>query len=53
MSNLFGVITIITCLSFSIVPISSDPDDFVETPLLIRSKGYPAEEHQVITDDGS
>ena len=30
----------------------SDPDEFVATPMLIVSKGYPAEEHHVQTDDG-
>jgi pimeloyl-ACP methyl ester carboxylesterase len=29
-----------------------DPDEFISTPELIRSKGYPAEEHLVTTQDG-
>lgn len=29
-----------------------DPDEFVNTSTLIRSKGYPAEEHDVTTQDG-
>lgn len=30
----------------------SDPDEFLNTTMLIRSKGYPGEEHDVITPDG-
>ena len=30
----------------------NDPDEYVATPMLIVSKGYPVEEHQVQTDDG-
>jgi hypothetical protein len=32
-----------------LVPAKSDPDEYIPTPELIRSKGYPAEEHHVIT----
>ena len=45
-------------LYFSILYVSNalktrqDPDEFVNTLTLIRSKGYPAEEHEVITLDG-
>lgn len=31
---------------------SSDPDDYISTFDLIRSKGYPVEEHSVTTQDG-
>ena len=29
-----------------------DPDEFLNTTMLIRSKGYEAEEHNVTTQDG-
>lgn len=29
-----------------------DPDEFVNTTTLIKSKGYPAEAHEVTTQDG-
>lgn len=31
---------------------SSDPDEYLPTPELILNKGYPAEEHTVVTSDG-
>ncbi len=30
----------------------SDPDEYISTSLLILNKGYPTQEHNVITDDG-
>lgn len=49
MSILFSFIVIIGLLK---ITKSSDPDEFVNTTLLIKSKGYPAEEHDVTTQDG-
>lgn len=53
-------LTILTTLVLVVVVVGladlasspSDPDEFVNTTELIRSKGYPAEEHQVTTQDG-
>lgn len=38
--------------SFAVGVPSIDPDEFVNTTLLIKSKGYPAEAHDVTTQDG-
>lgn len=32
--------------------LQNDPDEHLNTTMLIRSKGYPGEDHDVITDDG-
>ena len=39
-------------LGFAELTHTSDPDEYINTTLLIRSKGYPAEEHTVVTQDG-
>ncbi|CAF0886086.1 unnamed protein product [Brachionus calyciflorus] len=37
---------------FGNIDLGSDIDEFINTTLLIQSKGYPAEAHDVHTDDG-
>ena len=32
--------------------LSSDPDEYISTTELIRNKGYPCEEHDILTKDG-
>ena len=54
-------IAIVIALSFMVlikrseqatVDVKHDPDEYINTTMLIQSKGYPAEEHNVTTPDG-
>ncbi len=47
---IFKIFVFVLCLA--ILSSASDPDENVSTPDLIRSKGYPVEEHDVTTEDG-
>ncbi len=50
------LLTIINVNCFSIKDYlrssKSDPDEYLSTSLLILNKGYPAQEHNVVTNDG-
>lgn len=56
--NILTVAILVELLTFSFAfpkllkRTKSDPDEYIPTPDLIKSKGYQAEEHQVQTDDG-
>ena len=51
--HLLLVITIfIQLANTKTIHLKKDPDEYSDTPTLIQSKGYQAQEHQVITDDG-
>jgi hypothetical protein len=48
---LAGILVHIECnIDWLSLLIKSDPDEYIPTPDLIRSKGYPAEEHHVVTE---
>jgi hypothetical protein len=50
------VLTVLNVNCFSIknyfTSIKRDPDEYISTSMLILNKGYPVQEHNVITEDG-
>jgi len=46
------VVVVLGLADFSVLRHGPDPDEYINTTMLIQSKGYPAEEHTVTTQDG-
>lgn len=49
---IFKSIFVVLALTSLVESANHDPDEFLNTTMLSRSKGYPCEEHDVTTPDG-